>query len=69
MSDKPIIHVAVGGNPTEAEYEQIRDTMSETFPDKDVVISHDKLSLIEIPALDDYADELAKRVAEEINDG
>jgi len=63
MSDK-ILHVQIE-HPTEAEVNEIRDLLEDKV-DGQVVVSGTYVSIGEVPALDDFADELADRVAERI---
>ena len=71
MSDESIIHVRVE-SPTQDELREVRDLMENVLADYDgngkIVVSDNRMSLREIPALDDYADELADRVAERLAD-
>ena len=71
MSDERIIHVRVE-SPTQDELREVRDLMENVLADYDgdgkIVVSDNRMSLGEIPALDDYADELADRVAERLAD-
>ena len=71
MSDGRIIHVRVE-SPTQEELREVRDLMENVLADyggnRKIVVSDNRMSLGEIPALDDYADELADRVAERVND-
>ena len=71
MSDGRIIHVRVE-SPTQEELREVRDLMENVLADYGgngkIVASDNRMSLGEIPALDDYADELADRVAERVND-
>ena len=71
MSDESIIHVRVE-SATQEELREVRDLMENVLADYGgngkIVVSDNRMSLGEIPALDDYADELADRVAERIND-
>ena len=69
MSDESIIHVRIE-SPTQEELQDIRNFMEDLLEDYDgngkIVVSDNRMSLSEIPALDDYADELAQRVAERL---
>ena len=69
MSEESIIHVRIE-SPTQEEIQSIRDFMEDALEDYDgngkIVVSDNRMSLGEIPALDDYADELAERVAERL---
>ena len=71
MSDESIIHVRVE-SPTQEQLQEVRDFMEDALDDYDgtgkIVVSDNRMSLGEIPALDDYADELADRVAERLTD-
>ena len=71
MSDESIIHVRVE-SPTQEELREVRDLMENVLADyggnRKIVVSDNRMSLGEIPALDDYADELADRVAERLDD-
>jgi len=66
MSDENIIHVQVGGNPTDETVDKVGRKLRDTFPEKRLVISTDDMEMHELPALDDYADELAERIAERL---
>lgn len=72
MSDEKMIHVRVE-DATQTELQKIRDLMEDVLEDYGgevaLVVSDTRMSLGEVPALDDYADELADRVADRINDG
>lgn len=69
MSDEKIIHVRVE-SPTQDELEQIRDVMEDALEDYDgngkIVVSDNRIGIGEVPALDEYADELADRVAKRL---
>lgn len=69
MSDEKIIHVRVA-DASQDELKHIRDFMENALEDFDgngkIVVSDNRMSLGEIPALDDYVDEVADRVAEQI---
>ena len=71
MSDDRIIHVRVE-SPTQEELREVRDLMENVLADyggnRKIVVSDNRMSLGEIPALDDYADQLADRVAERLDD-
>lgn len=68
--DERLIHVQVE-NARQDELKEIRDFMEGALEDYDgtgkIVVSDGRMSLGEVPALDDYADELADRVAERVN--
>lgn len=70
--ERPIVHVRVGTEsnpPRDTELKRVRQTLQNQLPEYEVVISTPDVALHELPALDDYANELADRVAERINDG
>lgn len=73
QKSKPLLQVKVGrpDGPAVAEEEMknVRDRFSEfdAFDDYEVVVSGYDLDISEVPALDDYADELADRIAERLN--
>jgi len=65
-----IIHVTVTGG-TEDDMKEIRRFMEDALEDYDghgkIIVSDENLEITELPSLDDYADELAERVAERVN--
>jgi len=65
MSDK-MLHVQIE-QPTEAEVNEIRDLLEDKVEGQ-VVISGTTMSIGEVPALDDFADELADRVAKKVEE-
>jgi hypothetical protein len=70
MTEDRIIQVTVGGEPTQEELAELRDGLQgwlEDYPGNGkLIVTSERYTLSEIPALDDFADELAKRVAAEI---
>ena len=66
-SDDKIIHVSVD-TPTQEELEMVRDLMEGALEDYagsgKIVVTDQRMDLHELPALDNYMDELANRIAE-----
>ena len=71
MSDESIIHVQVEA-ATQDELRRVRNFMEDALDDYDgngkIIVSDNRMSIGEIPALDDYADEVADRIAERLAD-
>ena len=65
MSDK-MIHVQIE-HPTQEEVEHVRELLEDEF-ESQVVVSGSDMSIGEVPALDDFADELAERVADKMGE-
>ena len=63
---KDTIVVTTDGPVTEKQQKQISNAVQEACPEKAVIVKSDDFEIHELPALDDYAEELAKRVAKEI---
>ncbi|QAS68855.1 hypothetical protein HFTV1-gp22 [Haloferax tailed virus 1] len=61
-----MIHVSVDHLQAD-NAEKFRDAIK-SVTDEEVIVTDSSVALHDIPALDDYADELAKRVAEELKD-
>jgi len=72
MTHETIIHVSISGNPTENEVREVRNALGKHLEDVPqsgkIIVSTDEMELHELPALDDYTDELADKIAERIND-
>lgn len=66
MSDKPILHATLKGNATDEDHRNVRDALQNTFPEIDVVVTTDDIQMHELPALDNYMDELADRIVERL---
>jgi hypothetical protein len=62
------IHIRVGGGATPEDYEEIGKWAGEAFPDHEVYVTGDHVSIAEIPALDSFADELTDRIKREVVD-
>lgn len=69
MTDEKLVHVRIE-DPEQDELADLRDIITDALDDYTgsgkVVVSDNRMSIGEVPALDAYADELAARVAEEI---
>jgi len=66
-----IIHVTAHDG-TEQEIQHVREFMEDALEDYDghgkIVVSDQHIELHELPALDEYTDELADKIVERIND-
>jgi len=71
MSEDTIIHVSIT-DASEEELSDIRDFMEDALSDYDgsgkIIVSTDRMELHELPALDDYTDEFADKVAERLKE-
>jgi len=66
MSNGDIIYVSLPNDASGEECEVIRDKIKKLAPDKEVVVSYDNVDVVELPAIDDYIEEISQRTAEEI---
>jgi 7-keto-8-aminopelargonate synthetase-like enzyme len=70
MSDA-IIHVSIT-NATAAEQNEVRDYLEDALEDYagngKIIVTDDNYSIREVPALDEYVDELAEAIAERMGD-
>jgi len=69
MSDERLVHVSAEG-VTEEEANEIQDTLEESLKtygiDACVVVTDERTDVTEVPALDEYIEEIADRVAKKV---
>jgi len=69
MSDERLVHVSAEG-VTEEEANEIQDTLEESLKtygiEACVVVTDERTDVTEVPALDEYIEEIADRVAEKM---
>ena len=71
MSGDRLFHIRITGEPTQSELAEVRDLMEDALEDFEgngkIVVSDERMSIGEVPALDEYADELADRIVKRLN--
>lgn len=65
MSKERILHISAK-NATPEELETIRDTVSDSFPERGLIVTDDSVDVFETPTAEEFVEEVTERVVEEI---